>query len=82
MNSRAESILKEIRQNTKKLNSCDVHKFHGEKLPFGNKYTCLKCGGEMKGHEVLWYITGYEAAGGDANDIYQGWHGDVTDENE
>lgn len=73
---RHESILAEIRANTKKLDNCKLHKFSGERMPPGNKHTCLNCGGQMKGSDVLWYIAGYEAGGGDCNDIYPGWRGD------
>lgn len=71
----SESILKSIRANSKKLQECKCHKFSGERMPPGNNYTCLNCGGEMKGRDVLFYIEGYKAAGGDCNDIYPGWNG-------
>ncbi|HCG6030271.1 TPA: hypothetical protein ACX3EJ_001026 [Vibrio parahaemolyticus] len=75
-NINAQKILQDIKKNNKKLDSCNVHQFEGgDPLPFGMKYKCKKCGGEMKGTDVLWYITGYEAAGGNADDIYPNWHG-------
>ncbi len=78
MNTRTNKILAEIRNNSKKLSSCERHKFTGERMPPRNTHKCIKCEGEMKGGEVLWYITGYEAAGGDANDIFPNWHGEIT----
>lgn len=70
-----KSALAEIKENSRKLDSCSVHKFSGERMPPGNKHTCLNCGGIMKGENVLYYIKGYEANGGDCNDIYPGWNG-------
>lgn len=69
-------ILKEIKENSKKLDSCKKHFFEqGRVVPVGNKYTCSNCGGLMKGESVMYYIHGYEARGGDCNDIYPGWNG-------
>lgn len=73
--AKASEILKEIRKNSSKVDGCDRHKFSGELMERGNKYTCLNCGGKMNGTAVLYYIQGYEAAGGDCNDIYPGWRG-------
>lgn len=70
-----KKILAEVKENTRKLDSCDRHLFNGERVPFGKKYTCLKCGGKLNGTDVLYYINGYEAAGGDCDDIYPGWRG-------
>lgn len=74
---KAGEILKEIRNNTKKLDGCKRHKFSGEQMPPGSKYTCLNCGGEIRGGDVLYYIAGYEAAGGNCDDIYPGWRDDT-----
>lgn len=75
MDRKEELILSRIRKNSNLLDACPRHEFTGEKMPPGNKYTCLICGGEMKGRDVLFYIQGYQAAGGDCNDIYPGWNG-------
>lgn len=70
-----KGLRERIRENLDKLDNCPRHKFSGERMPPGNKHTCLNCGGEMNGGDVLYYIAGYEAAGGDCNDIYPGWRG-------
>lgn len=71
-----KKLLKGIRENSRKLNECKLHKFSGERMSPGNKHTCLNCGGKMKGGDVLYYIAGYEAGGGDCNDIYPNWNGE------
>ena len=68
-------ILREIKENTKRLESCERHKFNDERIPPRNKHKCLNCGGVLDGREVMAYIAGYEAGGGDCNDIYPGWRG-------
>lgn len=72
-----KKLLEGIRANTRKLDGCPRHKFSGERMPPGNKHTCLNCGGKMNGGDVLYYIAGYEAAGGSCDDIYPGWHGET-----
>ena len=37
------------------------------------KFQCLHCGGTI-GSEVQYYIQGFEAAGGKADDVFPGWH--------
>lgn len=71
----AKRILEEVKENNRKIDACKRHRFSGETLPFGKKYTCLECGGQMKGTDIMSYIQGYEAAGGHCDDIFPGWRG-------
>lgn len=64
----------EVKANSQKLNSCPKHRYHGnEHVKLGMRVTCLECGGQMQTADLASYIRGYEAAGGDANDIWPGW---------
>ena len=73
--SEHKGILKQVRENLAKLRSCKKHKFCRE--AFGDykvrKVTCLNCGGTMDKFAIYKYIEGYEAAGGNANDIVEDW---------
>lgn len=67
-----KKLLDKIRANSEKLKGCKRHLFDGGRIPPGNKYTCMNCGGEIKGTDVLHYVAGYEAAGGEPDDVYPG----------
>lgn len=67
------TILRAIKANNKKLDLCPRHRFSGERVPLGYKYTCLECGGRISGINLMYYIHGYEAGGGNCDDIYPGW---------
>lgn len=67
------SLLAEIRANRTKLDACDVHRFAPDDYKFGQKMTCLKCGGTMQATDVGHYIKGYEAHGGSCDDIWPGY---------
>ena len=38
------------------------------------KVTCNECGGSMCLTELSGYMAGFEAAGGNANDVWPGWN--------
>lgn len=69
-------LLQQIRENQNKLDNCKRHKFIIEP-PFklGQKFTCHNCGGTTDGPKMYAYIQGYEAAGGNANDICEEYRG-------
>lgn len=70
----ARGLLAEIRANHARLRECRRHAFERVEIHgFGQKHTCTACGGVMKLTEIGEYIRGYEAAGGNAGDIYPGW---------
>jgi hypothetical protein len=69
-------IIVKIRENLKKLKSCKRHNFGIFKPTSGAlynvRYTCKNCGGEMKLGDIWKYISGYEAGGGNSEDILRG----------
>jgi len=76
MSETVKEKFERIKENRNKLNACPCHKFDLPSPPYklGFKWTCLNCGGEMKGEAIFEYINGYVAAGGDANNIVEGWN--------
>lgn len=67
----SKALLAEIRANQKSLDECPRHFFDLGPPPyrFGLKLTCQNCGGEMDAVKAFVYIQGYEAAGGNPNDV-------------
>jgi hypothetical protein len=70
-----------IKLNNDRLNACPRHLFDTE-VPgidggvgamFGRKMICRKCGGQMDLVALNFYVRGYEAHGGNGNDILPGW---------
>lgn len=75
-----ESILKrweKAKANKRRLDACARHRFFSrspsEGSPFGKSFVCLNCGGAMNFLSIGEYIEGYQAAGGNPNDIWPGW---------
>ena len=70
-----DDILVQVRANHAKLDGCKRHRFDGgKKVALGMKCVCLDCGGTMSLTDAGWYVKGYEAAGGEADDIWPGYH--------
>lgn len=69
----AAKLMDEIRENRRKLDSCDRHLFDPETYKLGCRMRCLKCDGTISSTDVPTYIAGYRAAGGDPGDIWPGW---------
>lgn len=70
-----KKMLESVKDNIAKRNACPRHRFQPpEKYEFGQKHTCLVCGSVMRGPEILFYIRGYEAHGGSADDIWLGYN--------
>lgn len=67
----AGELYAEIRANQNRLDACKRHRFDLGDPPyeFGMKVTCQNCGGEMDAIKAFVYVQGYEAAGGDPNDV-------------
>ena len=70
-----KALLAEIRANRAKLKGCPCHRFIDQKANLGKKVTCNECGGSMCLTELSGYMAGFEAAGGNANDVWPGWSG-------
>lgn len=66
-------IWDQVKANSTRLQECKLHHFTGRPAT-GIKWRCTRCDGEMSGSDVLWYIRGYEAHGGQADDVVPGWH--------
>lgn len=75
------SSFERIKANHAKLDACPRHDF-GEigEVTFGMKLTCKRCGGEMHAIRANDYARGYEAAGGNPDEIIanfkEGQHGE------
>lgn len=75
-NDEAVSLFERVKANRAKLDACPRHFFRCDLTPdeiraaFGQRLPCLRCEGTMLLTEINQYIRGYEAAGGNANDIW------------
>jgi hypothetical protein len=70
------AIFAEVKADAERLAKCKRHLFNIDLPPyaFGQKSTCVGCGGSMKLVDALRYVQGYEAAGGNPNTIIPGWN--------
>lgn len=69
-----DDVWQEVKANRAKLNGCKRHHFDGGEIKkLGAKYICRHCGGTEGLSSIGDYIKGYEAAGGNADDIWPGW---------
>lgn len=68
-----KQLLADIRANSATLDACPRHLFKQDDYTFGQKMTCLHCQGRMQATDVMWYVKGYEAAGGHCDDIWPGY---------
>lgn len=54
-------MLKEVRANIAKLNSCKRHVFdEAPQHSFMHRHTCMNCGGKADRLAVFWYNRGIE----------------------
>ena len=74
--SEADDLMKQIKANHAKLNSCAKHEFgkvvgdrSGGPSPRHNMRICQQCGGTMEDRDVIIYAKGYKAAGGNPDEI-------------
>lgn len=69
-----KKILAEVQENIARRQACLRHRFDPPPLrKLGEKHTCLECGCTMSGPHIMFYIEGYEAAGGHCDDIWPGF---------
>ena len=74
--------------NRDKLDGCPRHCFpdpipaqgEGVIAMFGRKMVCSNCGGKVDLVAINYYVRGYEAAGGNGNDIVPGWRETLPEE--
>lgn len=56
-----KKIFEEVKENHKKLDSCNLHDFSIDNNPeklYGRKYQCTKCGGVVDSVTKSWYESG------------------------
>lgn len=70
-----KKIWEVAKANVIKLHNCKRHHFETAVRPLalGMKLTCDVCGGVIGTTQLAEYIRGYEAAGGNPNDIWPGY---------
>lgn len=68
-------IWKSVKENRNKLDACTRHNFTIKNVPMelGAKVKCNNCGGWLDLTRVNDYCRGYKAAGGNPNDIVEGF---------
>ena len=73
-----KELYQQIRENSKRLQSCKRHSF-GDCPPVQSgqvlsrvKLKCAHCGGEMYLSDIVTYVEGYKAAGGNHDDVLRG----------
>lgn len=71
-------LLAQIQANNDTLNACPRHYFDfdiegGPAALFGKKATCQRCKGQMRLTDINQYVRGYEAHGGNGNDVVRNW---------
>lgn len=73
----SKELFEQIKANRAKLDACPRHAF-GELPPlaFGVKLTCQRCGGTLGAIEAAQYARGFEAAGGNPDEIIADFRGD------
>ena len=78
------ALLAKAQENRKRLDACPRHYFPGP-VPgieegvgamLGRKMVCTRCNGMMDLVALNFYVRGYEAHGGNGNDILPGWRND------
>lgn len=60
-----KELMREIKENHRKLESCGKHDFSIDATPdkkFGKMYWCTNCDGEVDAARKLWYEKGLEEA--------------------
>lgn len=71
-----KKMLADIRENHRRWRECPRHLYRAwdaNKHRLGQKHTCLNCGSSKSLTDIGCYIEGYQAAGGNPNDIMPGY---------
>ncbi|MDE0921493.1 hypothetical protein [Aurantimonas coralicida] len=71
-----DEIWQDVKANRRRRDGCKRHRFdQQQQRRFGERATCINCGSQMRLTDVAQYIAGYEAAGGNADEIWPNWRG-------
>lgn len=72
----SEELFAEVKANAERLAACKRHRVELGNPPykFGMTVTCIGCGGNMKAVDLFRYVQGFEAAGGNPNDVVPGYN--------
>lgn len=70
----AKSLWEDVKANRRKIDECERHLVPGgTDIKLGQKHVCLNCRGALQLTDIGPYIQGYEAAGGQADDVWPGY---------
>lgn len=80
----SEALFAEVKANAERLAACKRHRVELGDPPykFGMTVTCIGCGGTMKAVDLFRYVQGFEAAGGNPNDVVPGYNPDWKPQSE
>lgn len=75
-------VFAKIAENMEKELGCNFHTFvpfNGQKVEngvilSGANHSCTRCGAYFSHSEVVFYLRGYAAAGGNTDRAYPGWN--------
>jgi hypothetical protein len=72
----SKALFAEVKANAAKLTACKQHHVDLGEPPykFGMTCICTNCGGTMKAVDLFRYVQGFEAAGGNPNDVVPGYN--------
>lgn len=73
--SQWSDAIRQVRVNSQMLRSCPRHEFLVHSPTLLQKVKCNKCGGTLSLVDASYYVRGYVAAGGNADDVWPGWKG-------
>ena len=69
-----KKLWDQAKANGAKRRACTRHRFDPmTNYQLGQIQVCLNCGCNLRGPDVMFYIEGYEAGGGNADDICLGY---------
>lgn len=76
-----QKLIEEVKANTARLKLCTLHQFpaypplksQGSRSLPVRHLTCIRCGGQVDVINAIYYVRGYVAAGGNAEQIIPNW---------
>lgn len=69
------ALYEQVKANRIKLDACLKHRFNIGEPPYqlGEKFVCANCAGTIDAVQAYAYARGFEAAGGNPNEIIPGF---------